>query len=116
MNPADLLGAMKRTVEQLAAFNDIAKALTSTLEVREVLEVVMQKVTEQLRPSNWSLLLLDERTERLYFEITVGEGAEQLKALTLAPGEGVAGAVFESGEPQIVHDVREDPTFSARFD
>ena len=33
MNPADLLAAMKRTVEQLAAFNEIAKALTSTLEL-----------------------------------------------------------------------------------
>ena len=37
MNPADLLAAMTRTVEQLAAFNEIAKALTSTLELREVL-------------------------------------------------------------------------------
>jgi diguanylate cyclase (GGDEF)-like protein len=115
MNPADLLGAMKRTVEQLAAFNDIAKALTSTLEVREVLQVVMQKVSELMKPSNWSLVLQDANG-RLYFEIAVGEGAEQLKALTLLPGEGIAGSVFASGEPRLVHDVREDPTFSVRFD
>lgn len=116
MNPADLLGAMKRTVEQLAAFNDIAKALTSTLEVGEVLQLVMQKVTELLKPSNWSLLLMDEATGRLYFEVAVGEGAERLKTLTLAPGEGIAGGVYELSEPRLVHDVREDPTFARRFD
>ena len=49
MNPADLLSAMRRNIEQLAAFNEIAKALTSTLETREVLGLVMQKVSELVR-------------------------------------------------------------------
>src|SRR4051812_48156833 len=116
MNPGDLLTAMKRTVEQLAAFNEIAKALTSTLEVREVLALVMQKVSELLRPSNWSLLLQDQATGELYFEIAVGESAERLKPLRMRPGEGVAGAVFASGQPRRVDDVRAEAAFSARFD
>jgi diguanylate cyclase (GGDEF)-like protein len=116
MDPAQLLSAMKRTVEQLAAFNDIAKALTSTLEVREVLEVVMQKVSELLRPRNWSLLLEDERTGSLYFEIAVGEGADRLKTLTVLPGEGIAGAVFSSGTARCVDEVHHDPKFTRRFD
>lgn len=116
MNPASLLSAMKRTVEQLAAFNDIAKALTSTLEVREVLQLVMQKVSELLRPRNWSLLLLDEKTGKLYFEVAVGDGAEKLRELTLHPGEGIAGQVLAGGKPKRVDDVRCDPGFSGRFD
>jgi diguanylate cyclase (GGDEF)-like protein len=116
MNPADLLSAMKRTVEQLAAYNEIAKALTSTLELREVLALVMQKVSGLLRPRNWSLILQDERTGKLYFEIAVGEGAEVLKGLQLNPGEGIAGAVFSSGVPRLVHDVGGDPSFAPRFD
>ncbi|HET9450972.1 MAG TPA: sensor domain-containing diguanylate cyclase [Aggregicoccus sp.] len=116
MNPADLLTAMKRTVEQLAASNEIAKALTSTLELREVLSLVMQKVRELLKPRNWSLLLYDERTGKLYFEIAVGEGAEALKRLQVAPGEGIAGAVFSSGRAQRVDDVSGNPGFSRRFD
>ncbi|MBF5041449.1 sensor domain-containing diguanylate cyclase [Aggregicoccus sp. 17bor-14] len=116
MNPAELLAAMRRTVEQLAASNEIAKALTSTLELREVLSLVMQKVRELLKPRNWSLLLYDERTGRLYFEIAVGEGAEALKRLQVAPGEGIAGAVFASGRAQRVDDVSGEPGFSRRFD
>ncbi len=115
MNPADLLNAMKRTVEQLAAFNDIAKALTSTLELREVLELVMRKVSELLRPTNWSLILQDE-SGRLYFEICVGEGADKLKDMRFLPGEGIAGRVFQSGLPRLVEDVTKDPSWSSRFD
>ncbi|HEY1333996.1 MAG TPA: sensor domain-containing diguanylate cyclase, partial [Myxococcaceae bacterium] len=67
MRATDLLTALRRTVEQLAAFNELAKALTSTLETREVLGLVMQKVSALLRPANWSLLLHDELTDSLYF-------------------------------------------------
>jgi diguanylate cyclase (GGDEF)-like protein len=116
MKPADLLSAMKRTVEQLAAYNEMAKALTSTLELREVLALVMQKVSSLLQPRNWSLILQDERTGKLYFEIAVGDGAEVLKGLQLNPGEGIAGAVFSSGVARLVHDVGGDPSFAPRFD
>lgn len=116
MNPADLLSAMKRTVEQLAAFNEIAKALTSTLELKEVLNLVMQKVSDLLKPRNWSLILLDENTGKLYFEVAVGEGAEALKSLQLLPGEGIAGTVFSTGKARLVDDVGGDPSFAPRFD
>lgn len=116
MKPGDLLAALKRTVGQLAAFNDIAKALTSSLELSEVLAVVMQKVSELLSPRNWSLLLQDEATGKLYFELAVGEGAERLRQLRIEPGEGVAGAVFQTGVPRRVDDVRTDPDFDNRFD
>src|SRR3954468_24163354 len=116
MNEVDRVLALKRVTEQLAAMHALAKALTSTLETREVLSLVMQKVSELLRPRNWSLILLDDKTNRLYFEIAVGEGAEKLRELTLAPGEGIAGQVLVSGKPWRVDDVAAEPGFSRRFD
>ncbi|HSP19941.1 MAG TPA: sensor domain-containing diguanylate cyclase, partial [Myxococcaceae bacterium] len=94
MRATDLLAALRRTVEQLAAFNELAKALTSTLESREVLGLVMQKVSALLRPANWSLLLHDEATDTLYFEIAVGAGADRLRHQRIAVGEGIAGTAF----------------------
>jgi diguanylate cyclase (GGDEF)-like protein len=115
VNPSELLSAMKRTVEQLAAFNQIAKALTSTLDVREVLGLVMQKVSELLQPESWSLLL-EGPDGQLYFEICVGPAAEQLKPLKVPIGEGIAGSVFRSGKGRLVGDVKTDPDFASRFD
>lgn len=114
-NPQELMTAMKRTLEQLAAFNQIAKALTSTLEVNEVLQLMMQKVSQLLEPESWSLLLAGD-DGKLYFEICVGPAAEQLKALKVPVDEGIAGSVFRTGKGRLVGDVREDPDFSARFD
>ena len=116
MNTSDLLIAMRRTVEQVAAFNELAKALTSTLEVREVLALVMQKVSELFKPANWSLILQDEATGELYFELAVGDGADKLKEVRFKPGEGIAGTAFATGEAKRVDDVASEPHFSRRFD
>jgi diguanylate cyclase (GGDEF)-like protein len=116
MTAAELLAALRRTVEQLAALNELAKALTSTLETREVLALVMQKVSSLLRPANWSLLLHDDATDTLYFEIAVGVGATRLKSERISVGEGIAGTAFRSGRPRLVDDVRSAPDFSPRFD
>jgi diguanylate cyclase (GGDEF)-like protein len=116
MKSTELVSELKRTVEQLAAFHEIAKALTSTLDLPAVLELMMQKVSELLQPNNWSLLLLDERTGELRFEVVVGAGAERIKQMRLLPGEGIAGDVFERGTPRLVRDARSDPSFAQRFD
>jgi diguanylate cyclase (GGDEF)-like protein len=115
LNPTDLLAAMRRTVEQLAAFNEIAKALTSTLEVGEVLQLVMQKVQQLLKPSAWSLIL-QGKDGLLQFEIVVGPAADSLKGQKIRPGEGICGAVFQTGQPRLVADVSADPDFAPRFD
>ncbi len=116
MDGQELLRELERTVNELAAFNEIGKALTSTLDVHEVLATVMQKVSDLLRPENWSLLLVDERTGDLRFEIAVGQGSERIKPLRVQLGEGIAGWAAREGKPLLVPDVRADPRFAARFD
>ncbi|MBX7097852.1 MAG: sensor domain-containing diguanylate cyclase [Myxococcaceae bacterium] len=115
MNPADLLGALQRNLKQLAAFNDIAKALTSTLELKEVLKVIGATGSQMLGAERWSLLLADEGG-MLNFEIAVGPGAERLKALAVVAGEGIAGTVYATGKARLVADVKNDPDFAPRFD
>jgi diguanylate cyclase (GGDEF)-like protein len=115
MEARELLRELKRTVDELQAFNEIGKALTSTLDIREVLGLIMEKVGELLSPSNWSLLLADDSGD-LVFEIVVGPGAEGLKGLKLQHGEGIAGWVAREGQPLLVPDVTQDPRFASRFD
>lgn len=101
---------------QLATFTEIGKALTSSLDLKEILGRVMEKISELLQPKNWSLLLLDEETNELRFEIVVGPGSEKLKDLRLKVGEGVAGWVAREMKPLLVPDVHKDPRFYKKAD
>ncbi|MFL5417579.1 MAG: GAF domain-containing protein, partial [Myxococcales bacterium] len=116
MQAQDLLRELKRTVDELAVLNEIGKALTSSLDVGEVMHVILAKVSELLRPRNWSLLLRDPQTGELYFKTAVGAGSEMLLHLRVRKGEGIAGWVAENNKPLLVPDVHADPRFAARFD
>lgn len=116
MPPSDILEKLQRTIEELEAFNEIGKVLTSTLDLHEVLRRIMEKVRELLRPSNWSLLLLEPASETLVFELAFGPGAEALVGKRIRADEGIAGWAVTRGAPLLVPDVRRDDRFSARFD
>ncbi|MEK7846173.1 MAG: hypothetical protein AAB257_04330, partial [Nitrospinota bacterium] len=47
-------------LKQLTTFSELGKAITSTLDLKEILNVVMEKISDLLQPKNWSLLLVDE--------------------------------------------------------
>lgn len=100
----------------LAAFNEIGKALTSSLDLREILKAVMENISSLMQPKNWSLLLVDDDRSELRFEIIVGEGSEKLKDLRLKIGEGIAGWVAREKKPLLVPDVDKDPRFSRKGD
>ena len=76
----------------------------------------MTVVGEYFSPRNWSLLLMEEKTGRLKFEIAMGVDASKLKNFYLETGEGIAGWVCFNGKPLVVEDVRKDPRFSPRVD
>jgi len=107
---------LKRKIEELTIFNEIGKTLTSTLDIKEILNIIMLKISELLRPDNWSLLLLDEERGDLYFEIIVGEKTEKIKNMRLKMGEGIAGWVAVRGEKLVIPDVRKDERFTLNVD
>ena len=110
---ADYLNRLEAEHEIYA---DLARTLTSTLDLSEVLQFIMDKILHLLKPSNWSLLLMDADGESLVFEIVVGEGADVLKGTRLKVGEGIAGWTAQSGESVLIADVQSDPRFCGRFD
>jgi diguanylate cyclase (GGDEF)-like protein len=103
-------------LKQLATFSEIGKTLISTLDLKEILNTVMQQISDLLHPKNWSLMLVDEKKNELYFEIAVGEGADKIKDLRLKVGEGIAGWVAKEGKSLLVSDVNKDPRFSKKAD
>ncbi|MBZ5514800.1 MAG: sensor domain-containing diguanylate cyclase [Acidobacteriia bacterium] len=116
MDPQEEVTELKRQIERLSLFHEIGKSLASTLDLQKILQTVMEKISDLLQPDTWSLLMLDEASSELHFEIAIGAGADKLKDVRLKVGEGIAGWVARNGEPVLVEDVKRDPRFSSRFD
>src|SRR5208282_4695717 len=52
---------------EVTLFHELGKALTSSLQLDQVLRTIMEKINEVLRPDTWSLLLMDPDKRELYF-------------------------------------------------
>jgi diguanylate cyclase (GGDEF)-like protein len=102
-----------RQMDHLRVFHEVARALTSSLELEEILGAIMDKMARFFGPERWSFLMVDDTSGELYYAIAVGENAESLKGLRVPLGEGVAGWVAATGNPLIVPNVKLDRQWSA---
>ena len=89
---------LTRQSQELNIFHDVAKALTSSLDLDSILQTIMEKMAEYFRPDTWSLLMVDDQKDELYFAIAVGEKAEELKNERL--GEAGTSAAWRSPSVQ----------------
>src|ERR1700746_4014450 len=110
------LPEVRREAGEIAGFQELGKALTSSLQLDQVLRTIMEKIDEFLRPDNWSLLLLDEAKQELYFELAVGKASQALKDVRIKFGQGIAGWVAQHGETVVVPDTAKDTRFFAKVD
>ncbi len=105
-----------RDVGEVAVFHELGKALTSSLQLDQVLRTIMEKIDEFLHPDTWSLLLVDEGKQELYFELAVGKGAQALKDIRIKMGQGIAGWVAQNEQAVVVPDVSKDTRFFSKVD
>ena len=105
-----------REAGEIAVFHELGKALTSSLQLDQVLRTIMEKIEEFLHPDTWSLLLVDEARQELYFELAIGKNAHTLKDVRIPMGQGIAGWVAQNQQAVIVPDVNQDTRFFSRVD
>lgn len=102
--------------EELKTLARLSAILNSTLDPREVQKRAMESATELMKAEVGSLLLVDEKSNDLYFEVALGEKGAKVKEIRLKMGEGIAGWVAQNGEPLVIDDVTKDPRFSGKAD
>lgn len=113
---AHLLKTLERRNRELEVLIEIGKALTSTVDLEDILTLIMDRGGRLFRSQAWSLLLRDEQSGDLTFEIVVSPAAEKLKGIKVSAGQGIAGWVAEHGDALVIPDVSKDERFSDWFD
>lgn len=114
--PASLSSlATDSKLRDLLVFHNVARALTSSLDRDAILRAIMQQMEQFFKPETWSLLLVDEPQNDLYYAVAVGDASLGLRSLRVPLGHGLAGWVAKHGESLIVPEVSEDSRFDTRF-
>ena len=111
-----LLAETESKALQLATLNEIGRSLTSTLEIKPLLNQIMKSSTHILNCGAGSLFMVDDQTGELIFEVTAGPVADYLIGQRLLPGTGIAGKSAQSGNPLIVNDVRKSEYWFSETD
>jgi diguanylate cyclase (GGDEF)-like protein len=98
-----------RQLYELKIFHDVAKALTSTLDLDTILQTIMEKMAVYFEPATWSLVMIDESSLEPYYAASIGGGAEGLAALRLLDGSSLTEWVIAHGETLVIGNVNDDP-------
>lgn len=96
-------------------FSEVARLITSSLNVSDITNAIMDQIQLFFKPRNWSLLRLDPTTQELYFVLAKGIDQSVLQ-VRLKLGEGVAGYVAKTRKPMLVMDAKNHPRFSKKID
>ncbi len=100
---------LQKKVMQLETLFGLASLINSSLDHEEIRKKAIEVTTKMLNAEAASLLLLDNATGELHFDVATGEKAEKVKQVRMKKGTGIAGWVAEHGEPLIIQDALSDP-------
>ncbi|MEO6910227.1 MAG: hypothetical protein ABI158_04805, partial [Edaphobacter sp.] len=54
-----------RQMDHLRVFHDVARSLTTSLELEEILGAIMNKMAQFFGPERWSMMMVDEASNEL---------------------------------------------------
>ncbi|MFA5137610.1 MAG: ATP-binding protein [Elusimicrobiota bacterium] len=101
--------------ESLELLLEVGRLLSSKLELSELLRTIMELAARVVNAETASLLLVDEKTNELYFDVALGLPPDVAK-IRLKMGQGICGAVAAKNKPLIINDVRKDPRWTQKVD
>jgi sigma-B regulation protein RsbU (phosphoserine phosphatase) len=105
-----------KKLNQLSTLVELGMLLNSTLNLKEVQKRATEAATIIVGAEAGSLLLIDEKTNELFFDVALGEKGSKVKEVRLKLGEGIAGWVAQHKRPLVIKDAKSDPRFSRKAD
>ncbi len=110
---ATLERALARETRIATALKEVGNALGATLDLDDLLELILAKLTELIEADRATLYLLDEKRKELVSRLVVGE---QVRSIRMRVGHGIAGVVAQTGRPIRIKDAYSDPRFERDWD
>jgi phosphoserine phosphatase RsbU/P len=108
---ARLYTRVSRQAQTLSVLNDISREITSILDLDDLLERIGQLMKRVIDFQMFTILLWNERTERLEHRFSSRFGERIKREHNVKLGEGIIGNAAQQRTPLLVADVRKDPRY-----
>jgi signal transduction histidine kinase len=110
---AELRAALAREERIASALREVGNALGTTLDLDDLLELILGRLTDLLEADRCTLYLLDQAMAELVSRIVIGE---QVRSIRVRVGHGIAGTVAKTGKAIRLKDAYTDPRFEPEWD
>jgi diguanylate cyclase (GGDEF)-like protein len=100
--------ASRGPLEDLQVFHELARSLTSTLDVTSILRTILEFMERSIDAELWALLMVDSGQRELYYVSATGTEDPRLADMRVKLGEGLAGWVALHGETLIIPEAATD--------
>jgi K+-sensing histidine kinase KdpD len=92
---------------------EASKIINSTLNLDELLELILNAATQSIQADRGTLYLVDDIKKELWSKVHQGTDMVEIR---LPIGKGLAGYVAETGETILIPDTYADPRFNPEID
>ena len=111
--PAKAAASTERRAEKLKSLVDVAKALTLTLHLDELLKLVVDEAVKVVDADRCSLFLVDRDRGEVWSKIAHGMESREIR---LPLGSGITGYAAAAGQIINIPDAYQDPRFNRAVD
>ncbi len=111
LHNARLYEESQRRIAELSAIQEVAARITSTLDLRQVLEAASRHLLGYTHADRVHIHLLSEDGERWRSGMTLTRGGEIRFEAPLPRPEGVTATVIRTGRPLVISDISTHPLF-----
>jgi signal transduction histidine kinase len=100
---------LRQMIVRLSRLVEISVTLNSTLDVKRLLQFIIESAADLLESEAASILLEDENTHSLTFAAATGSDPQELASIPVPLEGSIAGTIFREDRPVIINEVSKDP-------
>lgn len=101
---------------KVSCLHEFSKKLTGSRNVDEILNGLMETISNLLEPEAAAFLLREASTHDLKYSLVNGQVDESLKGKILLRGEGLPGLAAETNQDILIIDCSQDPRFNPEIE
>ena len=103
-----------RQLEELSLLFSISQILDQSLDIKQVIDPVLEAVAENFQMLRGTISLFDSTSKEIFIESAYGLSREEMEKGQYKLGEGITGRVVETGIPRIIAKISDSSDFLNR--